>query len=172
MVRIPRQEELTPYYQSYLKYIPADSDLLSLIKEQATSTQHFISSIPKEKETYAYANGKWMLKEIIGHLCDTERILSYRALRFSRGDRTPLPGYDENTYTPNSNYHSRSLKNIAEEFSTVRQATISLLSNMDEKMLDRKGIANDTELSPRAIFFMIAAHERHHLGVIKERYLL
>src|SRR2546423_104704 len=103
MIRTPRADELTLYYQSYLKYIPADADLLSVIKEQAGITQQFLSSVPKEKESHAYAEGKWTVKEVVGHLCDTERILSCRALRFSRNDKTPLPGFDENTYTPNSN---------------------------------------------------------------------
>src|SRR3954464_12863087 len=129
MVRVPRADELTPYYQTYLKYIPADADLISLVNEQTDATQKFLSSIPADKESYAYADGKWMLKEVVGHLCDTERILSYRALRFSRADRTPLPGFDENTYTPNSNYKSRTIKNIAEELASVRRATISLFSN-------------------------------------------
>jgi hypothetical protein len=171
VITVPKKEELTPYYQSYLKYIPADSDLLALIKEQALSTQQFIASIPKEKESYAYADGKWMVKEVIGHLCDTERILSYRALCFSRNDKTPLPGFDENHYTPNSNYAARSLKNIAEEFAAVRQSTIALFANMDEAMLNRKGNANNGEYSARTMLFMLVGHERHHLGVIKERYL-
>jgi hypothetical protein len=171
MIRAPKAEELSSYYQSYLKYIPPDADLISLVNEQAAATQNFLLSIPADKESFAYTDGKWMLKEVVGHICDTERIMCYRALRFSRNDRTPLPGYDENIYTPNSNYHSRSLKNIAEEFATVRIATISLFSNMNGDMFDRKGIANDNELSVRAVLFMIAGHERHHLGVIKERYL-
>ena len=171
MVRIPKAEELTPYYQSYLKYIPADADLISLLKEQAQSTQKFLSAIPAAKESFAYADGKWMLKEVVGHLCDTERILSCRALCFSRNDKTPLPGFDENTYTPNSNYHSRSLKNIAEEFAAVRQSSIALFSNMSDEMFERKGIADNNEHSVVGMLFFIVVHERHHLGVIKEKYL-
>jgi uncharacterized damage-inducible protein DinB len=171
MISIPKAEELTPYYQSYLKYLPADADLLSLIKDQAASTQQFIASVPEEKESYAYARGKWMLKEVVGHLCDTERILSYRALRFSRNDQTPLSGFDENTYTPNSNYALRSLKNIGEEFAAVRQSSIALFSNMSEEMFDRRGMANNNSHTARHMLFFIVCHERHHLGVIKEKYL-
>jgi hypothetical protein len=171
MISVPPAQQLSTYYQSYLKYIPADADLLSLIKEQAVSTPHFLSSVPADKESFVYAPGKWMLKEVAGHICDTERILSYRALRISRGDRTPLPGYDENLYTPNSNYGKRSLQNISDELATVRQATISLFSNMDKNMYDRTGTANDSEVSVRAICFFIAGHQSHHLEVIRQRYL-
>ena len=171
MIRVPRADELNIYYQSYLKYIPADADLLSVIKEQAGISQQFLSSIPKEKESYAYAVGKWTVKEVVGHLCDTERILSCRALRFSRNDKTPLPGFDENTYTPNSNYSSRSLKNIADELAAIRQSSISLFSNMSSDMFDRVGTANNSEYTVRSMLFMIAGHERHHLQVIREKYL-
>jgi uncharacterized damage-inducible protein DinB len=172
MIRVPKAEELTPYYQSYLKYIPVDADLLSLIKEQANATQQFLASIPKEKESFAYAGGKWMLKEVVGHLCDTERILAYRALCFARNDKTPLAGFDENSYTPNSNYSSRSLKNIAEELATVRTASISLFSNMSDEMFERTGTANNNSYTARQMLFFIAGHEKHHLAVINERYLL
>jgi hypothetical protein len=171
MIRVPAASELSAYYQSYLKYIPADSDLLSLIKQQAETTQQFIASIPEQKESFAYADGKWMLKEVVGHLCDTERILSYRALCFSRNDKTPLAGFDENSYTPNSNYNSRTLKNIAEELATVRRSSIALFSNMSEDMFERKGTANHNSHSARHMLFFICGHERHHLSVIKERYL-
>jgi hypothetical protein len=171
MITVPKAEELTSYYQSYLKYIPTNSDLLLLIKEQALSTQQFIVSIPKEKENYAYAEGKWMAKEVIGHLCDTERILSSRAVCFSRNDKTPLPGFDENTYMLNSNYASRSLKNIAEEFAVVRQSSVALFANMNEDMFERKGTANNNSHTVRHMLFFILGHERHHLEVIKEKYL-
>jgi hypothetical protein len=171
MISVPPSHELSSYYQSYLKYISADADLLSLIKEQALSTQHFLATIPADKESFVYAPGKWRLKEVVGHICDAERILSYRALRISRNDKTPLAGFEENLYTPNSNYQSRSLRNIAEEFATVRQASISLFSNMSDEMFDRRGFANDSDVSVRAICFFIAGHERHHLQVIKDRYL-
>jgi hypothetical protein len=170
-MKLPKAEDLSQYYRTYLKYIPADADLLSLIKEQAATTPHFLSSVPADKESFAYAPGKWMLKEVVGHICDAERILSYRALRISRGDKTPLAGFDENMYTPNSNYSKRSLQNISDELATVRQATISLFSNMDKNMYDLTGTANNTEVSVRAICFFIVGHQSHHLEVIRQRYL-
>ncbi len=166
----PSPSDLSAYYQSYLHYIPED-DLLQVLKEQKSVIEDFVSSIPPAKETFRYAEGKWMLKEVLGHLCDTERILSYRALRIARNDKTPMSGFDENHYTPNSNYKDRSLKNIAEELLAVRAATILLFENMNEEMFDHKGIANNSEVTGRAILFFTVAHARHHMGVIKERYL-
>jgi hypothetical protein len=166
----PSPSDLSKYYQSYLHYIPED-DLLQVLKEQKKVFEDFLGSVSPDKEIFRYAEGKWMLKEVVGHLCDTERILSYRALRISRNDKTPMSGFEENEYTPNSNYKDRTLKNIAEELLAVRSATILLFENMSEEMFDRKGIANNNEVSVRAILFFIVAHARHHMGVIKERYL-
>jgi len=166
----PSPADLSKYYQSYLHYLSED-DLLQALKEQKKVFQDFLGSISPGKEIFRYAEGKWMVKEVVGHLCDTERILSYRALRISRNDKTPMSGFEENEYTPNSNYKDRTLKNITEELLAVRAATILLFENMSEEMFNRKGIANDNEVSVRAILFFIVAHARHHMGVIKERYL-
>lgn len=166
----PSPSDLSEYYKSYLHYVPED-DLLQLLKGQKTAIENFVSSVPAGKEAFRYAEGKWELKEVIGHLCDTERILSYRALRIARNDKTPMSGFDENWYTPNSNYKDRSLKNIAEELLAVRQASILLFENMSEEMFDRKGTTNNSQATVRGILFFIVAHARHHMGVIKERYL-
>ena len=172
MIGLPKVEELSVYYQSYLKYVNEGDDLLELIRKQKKETEDFLSEIPENKAATAYAPGKWLLKEVVGHVCDTERILSYRALRIARKDKTPLAGFDENTYTPASNYNSRTLKNIAAELSTVREATISLIENFSQEMLDLKGIANGAEISVRANLYMIYVHQQHHMQVIRERYLV
>lgn len=169
VVHKPSPEELSDYYKTYLKYVP-EEDLLSVLKQQQEEIENFFSAIPAHKESFPYAEGKWMLKEVAGHLCDTERILCYRALRISRNDKLPIQGFEENDYALNANYRARSLKNILEEFLTVRQATILLFQNMSEKMIDRKGRANNSEVTVRGILFFIVAHARHHMGVIKERY--
>jgi hypothetical protein len=166
----PSASDLSEYYQSYLSYVPED-DILKALKEQKTVIENLVASIPAAKETFHYAEGKWMLKEIVGHLCDTERILTYRALRIARNDKTPMSGFDENSYVPNSNYKNRTLKNISEELLAIRTATILLFENMSEEMFDRRGVANETEVTVRGILFFIVAHARHHMTVIKERYL-
>ena len=166
----PSPESLSGYYKTYLKYVPEDDLLIALIG-QKSEMEIFFKSISPEKENFQYAAGKWVLKEVAGHLCDTERILTYRALRFSRNDTHPLEGFDENEYALQSNYKSRSLNNILEELLAIRQSTIMLFQNMSEEMLDRKGTANSTEVTVRGLLFFIIAHARHHMGVIKERYL-
>ncbi|MEO8087727.1 MAG: DinB family protein [Bacteroidota bacterium] len=171
MIEVPKTSELSTYYQSYLKYVNPGDDLLHLIKNQKGEMAQFLASIPEDKATIAYAPGKWMLKEVVGHVCDTERIMSYRSLRIARKDRTPLPGFDENTYMTASNYRSRSLKNIAEELRTVREATITLIENFSPEMIDLAGIANENEISVRANLYMIFVHAQHHMAIIKERYL-
>ncbi len=166
----PSAENLYSYYKTYLKYVPED-DILAALIAQKEVTQKFLNAIPEEKASKAYAEGKWLLKEVAGHLCDTERILTYRALRFSRNDKTPLPGFEENEYTPNSNYNKRTLANIAGEFKVIRESSISLFSNLSEEMYDRRGISNNADISVRDLLFFVVAHERHHLNVIRERYL-
>jgi hypothetical protein len=170
-IAVPKAEELSNYYQGYLKYINADDDLFDLISKQRDETQEFLSSIDEDRASFAYAPGKWQLKEVVGHFCDSERIMCYRALCIARKDKTPLPGFDENLYTPASNYSKRTLKNISEELRTVREATLSLIGNFDPEMFDFKGIANENEISVRAIIYMIYVHQQHHISVIRERYL-
>jgi len=114
-IEIPKPEELSTYYQSYLKYVNPGDDLLELITKQKKETEDFLSAISEAQASSVYAPGKWQLREVVGHVCDTERIMCYRALRFSRKDETPLAGFDENTYIPGSNYSVRTLKNISEE---------------------------------------------------------
>jgi hypothetical protein len=171
MISIPKPEELSAYYQSYLKYVRPGDDLIGLIRNQKSETNAFLCGIDETRASFIYAPGKWQLKEVAGHVCDTERIMCYRALRFSRKDQTPLAGFDENTYMPASNYHSRTMKNISEELRTVRDATISLIENFSPEMIDLKGIANNNEISVRAIIYMIYVHQQHHMKVIKEKYL-
>ena len=169
-VKKPSPQVLSPYYQTYLKYVPEEDVLAALIK-QSEITQKFLASISESQSSSAYAEGKWLLKEVVGHMCDTERILTYRALRIARNDKTPLPGFEENDYTPNSNYSIRTLSNIANELKAIRESTIALFKNMSEEMYDRRGISNNAGVGVRDILFFIVAHERHHLNVIKERYL-
>ena len=170
-VAVPKATELSEYYQSYLKYVNPEDDLLDLIRKQRDETQQFLSSIDESRGGFAYAPGKWQLKEVAGHVCDTERIMCYRALCFARKDKTPLPGFEENDYTPASNYSERTLQNISAELKTVREATISLIENFSPEMIDHRGIANDVEVSVRGIIFMIYVHQQHHMRIIRERYL-
>lgn len=131
----------------------------------------FVQNLPMDKFDYRYAEGKWTIKEIIQHIIDTERILAYRALRISRNDSTPLPGFDENTYAVNTPANTRSLQDLLTELSAVRHSNLLLFKSFSEEQLLSKGIASDQPISVRAIGFMIIGHQKHHQNVFLEKYL-
>ncbi len=166
----PTIDSLSEYYKSYFDYVP-ETEMMKALIEQKELTEVYLKSIPVEKESFRYADEKWMLKEVVGHLCDTERILSYRALRFSRNDSTELSAFSENDYVPNSNHAQINLEALIAEKSAIRNSTIMLFKNMNNKMIDRTGNANKISVSVQSILFFIIAHERHHLKVIKEKYI-
>ena len=169
-IHLPNPITLSEYYKGYLKYI-TEEDLLDALTQQKDNTYRFLKSIPAEKESYRYQEGKWMLKEVVGHICDTERTLAYRALRFSRTDTTALNSFDENLYVPNSNHANLGLQLILEEKKSISDSSIHLFKNMTEEMIDRLGTASTLSVSVRALLFFIVAHERHHINVISEKYL-
>lgn len=166
----PVFEDLSDYYKSYREYLPED-DLLSALDAQTEVSVKTIASIPPHLANYSYAPGKWMAKEIVGHLSDTERILTYRALRFSRNDKTELQPFDEDMYLSNSNFRDRSLSDILNEWKSVRAAGKTFFASLNDEMADRKGLVSGNLVSARIILYFIIVHERHHLGVIKERYM-
>lgn len=131
----------------------------------------FVQNIPMDKFDYRYAEGKWTIKEIIQHIIDTERIFSYRALRISRNDKIPLPGFEENDYVNNTNAKDRNLQGLLTELSAVRHATLLLFKSFSEEQLTRIGIVSENEVSVRAIGFIIIGHQKHHQKVFEERYL-
>jgi hypothetical protein len=135
-------------------------------------TARVLRAVPSGKADFAYAPGKWTVKEVIGHMGDTERVMSYRALRFARNDSTTLAGFDENTYVPAGRFGRRTIGDLVDELEAVRVATVHLLSHLDEEALARRGFANDAEMSVRALAYIIAGHERHHLNVLRERYAI
>jgi hypothetical protein len=133
--------------------------------------QQLIGDIPLEKENYSYAPGKWTIKEVIGHITDTERIFGYRALCIARGETNPLPGYDDQVYVSNGNFNARSLYDLVHEFSVVRESNLIMFKSFDAEAKGRVGIANNNQVSVSALLFMILGHEIHHLRVIRDKYL-
>jgi uncharacterized damage-inducible protein DinB len=131
----------------------------------------FVQNIPMDKFDFRYAEGKWTIKEIIQHLIDAEHVFSYRALRISRNDKTPLPGFNENDYVDNTNANARSIQGLLTEFSALRQSTLLLFKSFSEEQLKRMGIASNADVSVRAIGFIIIGHQKHHQKVFQERYL-
>jgi uncharacterized damage-inducible protein DinB len=163
-------DEIPEYYRGYVALLNG-KDAVTHFRETLTDTLRFLEEIPEEKWNFAYAPGKWTLKEVLLHLMDGERIFAYRALRFSRNDTTPLAGFEENLYVPECGALSRSKSSVIREFETVRHATQSFFENLTPEMASRSGIANDKKISVRALGLVIAGHELHHMKVIRERYL-
>lgn len=161
------------YAEYFFPYISVLGDV-TLIEELEISLHEFIrfvQNIPMDKFDYRYAEGKWTIKEIIQHVIDTERIFAYRALRISRNDQTPLPGFDENDYVNNTQSNNRSLQDLLTELSAVRHSNIFLFKSFSNEQLERIGIASNAGISVRAIGFIIIGHQKHHQKIFEERYL-
>lgn len=159
-----------PYYSAYIEAAGVD-DLLEALEISLHEFIHFVREVPLGKHDYRYEPGKWTLKDIIQHLIDSERIFAYRALRIGRGDRTPLPGFDEDAFAAASRANERSLQSLLEELSLVRHATLQLFKSFSEEELRLMGIASEREIMCGAIGFVIIGHMRHHQLIFQERYL-
>ena len=168
-IQRPKADEHAPYYGKYIAQVP-EGDLVSLLREQLMDTVSLLRGA-QDRADFAYAPGKWTLKESIGHLGDVERVMAYRALRVSRGDRTNLPGFDENAYVANASFSRRTLDDLLEELQVIRASTIHLARHLSPEELARRGTANGNEVTARALFYIIAGHERHHVQLFRDKYL-
>jgi uncharacterized damage-inducible protein DinB len=166
----PESGEYSSYNARYIDKVQS-GDLFAVMQATHRETQTLIGSLSDEQLQYRYAEGKWTIKDIVGHLIDAERIFAYRALRFARKDATELAGFEENDYVPTSNANDRSIHDLLAEFTVVRAATLSLLKSFTDEMLVRSGMVNGNAISVRALAYIIGGHEIHHLAVIKERYI-
>jgi hypothetical protein len=166
----PTQEEYAPYYAGYINRIGQGEDVLATLSEQLESTAELFRGVEESRGGFRYAAGKWSIKEVIGHLTDTERIMSDRALRIARGDATPLPGFDENAYVPASEADARTMDDLVTEWSDVRRATLALFRGLPPAAWGRRGVANGSTVSVRALAYIVAGHERHHLETLRNRY--
>jgi len=170
----PNQVQPNEYASFYANYIAQVSDEYSLVEELEISLHRFIrfvQDIPMDKFDYRYAEGKWTIKDIIQHIIDAERVFAYRALCFSRNDKTELPGFEEDDYVMEANGTKRSIMELLTELSAVRHSTILLFKSFSEEQLLRIGIACDNPMSVRAIGFVMIGHQNHHQKVFEERYL-
>lgn len=166
----PAADEYAPYYDRYIVRVP-EGDLCEMLQAQVGETLTLIRSIPETRGTYRYAPDKWSIKDVLGHVIDTERIMSYRALRVGRGDATPLPGFEQNDYVPTGNFDRRTLDDLCQELAAVRAATVHLFRHFDPAALARRGTASGHPVTTRALGYIIAGHERHHLAILREHYL-
>lgn len=164
----PQPSQYPAWAQRYIGLV--DGDVINILKAQAQSFPDFVNQ-HSEKADYAYANGKWTLKQLVGHMADTERILSYRLLCIARGDEQQLPGFDEDAYVSKANFATRSIFAMAKEFSYSRKANLLLIQSLSDGELDRMGTANNQSICARALVYVLAGHVIHHQNIIKERYL-
>lgn len=162
--------EYHSYYQLYLDKV-GNFDLLEGLRQNGKLTAQFLESIPEETYDYAYAKDKWTIKEVVQHIIDTERIFTYRALSFARHDTTALPGYDQDQYAETCQANRRTKKSLIDEYKALRQASLVLYESFTDEMLLQIGNASHSDVSVRAIGFILIGHENHHAQIIKERYL-
>ena len=165
----PQAEEFPLFYKGYVDTV--SENVLTELEQQMESFSALLRSIPAEKASFAYAEGKWTIKELAGHVMDTERIMAYRALRIARNDTTPLPGFDENDYVANAHFADRSLESLVDEFAALRKANMYLIRSLNAIEIDRSGISNEKSISVRALIFIMAGHVNHHVAILKQRYL-
>ncbi|ETZ19384.1 DinB family protein [Pedobacter sp. V48] len=164
----PQTHEYPAWAETYIKLV--GEDVVELLEKQAIEFPDFINSLI-EKADYAYAPGKWTIKELIGHIIDTERVFVYRLMCFARGEQHALPGFEEDDYVANAHFSDRSLLSLSEEFAHLRKSNLYLIKSFTEKELNRSGTASERQITVRAILFVMAGHIMHHVGIIKERYL-
>ena len=166
----PDATEYAPFYAGYVARVP-DGDIVPQLARQVDDTAALVRGLSDAQGGFRYADGKWSVKEVIGHLADTERVMAYRALRAARGDATPLPPFDENLFVANARFDARTLPDLVAELRAVRAATIAFLSRLTSDEGARRGVASGHEVSARALAWIIAGHELHHAAVLRERYL-
>lgn len=167
----PTSNEYNPYFQSYINLVP-EGDFSDLLDKNTVDALRFFEDIEPEKHNYRYAEGKWTIKDILMHLIDTERVMSYRALVAARGDsNSPLPYMDEDAYAQNVNTFDRDMDSLIDEFAVVRSATGYLFEYLTDEQSQRIGNAHAHPITPRALYYIIIGHVQHHINVIQERYL-
>ena len=165
----PQPGEYSPYYNRYISLVQGE-DILNALDQQRRETMTLLCGRDEEDGDFRYAPGKWSAKEVLGHVCDTERVFAYRAMRIARADPTPLEGFEQDDYVRNGPFAQRPLADLIEDFIAVRRATLSLLRNLDEAAWMRRGVANKSEVTVRALAYIVAGHELHHRGILEEKY--
>lgn len=170
MLTRPQAGEYAEHFAKYIDKVP-EGDLIEQLKAQPALAIEEWDSLTQEQGNYRYAEGKWSLKEVLGHISDTERVMSYRLLRVSRGDTTPLPGFNEELFVSRSTFGQQTVSALLHDFFVVRESTLSLIRQLDDEAWLRQGTASGITISARALAYVIAGHAHHHLSMIRERYL-
>jgi hypothetical protein len=166
----PASSEYASYYERYTSLVP-EGDIVSILEQQLEATLQLLRSIDESRAGFRYAPDKWSIKQLLGHVIDSERVFTYRALRFARNDKNPLSGFDQDDFIKGGNFDEQNFTDLIDEFEHVRKSTIHLFKPLSNEAWLRTGTANDDEVSVRALAFIIAGHLVHHVGVLKSRYL-
>jgi hypothetical protein len=165
----PGTSEYAPFYETYVSKVP-EAEVLPVLEAQGEQVRRIAAAVPADRERHRYAPGKWSVREVFGHLIDSERLFGFRALCIARGDTTPLPGFDQETYMAGAGYDEVPLAELASELAAVRETNLLFLRRLSEAAWSRVGTANGTPVSARALGYVMAGHLRHHLAILRERY--
>ncbi|MEP7116815.1 MAG: DinB family protein [Acidobacteriota bacterium] len=165
----PQPGDYAPHYQKYLDAAGTAGNAHEVLAQQG-DVLAFMKTWPEDRAGHRYAEGKWTVGQVLGHMADTERVFAYRLLRIARGDATPLAGFDENTYQLQAGFEGRTVAGLVSELRAVRQASVALIRSLDGAALDRAGTASDNRVTARALVWLIAGHFAHHTAILKERY--
>lgn len=166
----PQETEYATYYGKYISLVP-DGDIVGTLTKQLGQTLALWRAIPADKAEHRYAPGKWSTKEMLGHVIDTERIMAYRALRIARGDKTALPGFEQDDFVAGTDWSGRTVAGLADEFEAVRKSNLQLFRSLNEAAWKQIGTASDNPISARALAYIIAGHELYHQEILRDRYL-
>lgn len=166
----PLANEYAAFYKGYIDQVP-NEDIMAFLHTQKEKFVDFLKSLEGKDLSYRYAEGKWSVAEVVGHVLDTERVMAYRILRFSRNDKTPIPGFEQDDYVKNAHFNARSLASLVEEFESMRDSNLQLIKPLTEEQSMRTGEANGLILSVRALVYIIAGHLEHHWSLLRSKYL-
>jgi len=166
----PQTGEYNSYYGRYID-LATEDDIVAALDAQSRETAAVLGGLSEAQAAHRYEPDKWSVKQLVGHVIDAERIFAFRALAFARGETTPLPGFDQDPYVANAASDDRSIADLAEEFATVRKANVMMFRALSEEAWQRRGVASDNPISVRALAYILLGHERHHLRILRERYL-
>ena len=169
MPRRPEPDEYAPYFQRYLDNVP-EEDILAALKAQSDETSGRLRRIDDERSNFRYAQGKWTIKQVVGHMGDTERILAYRALSIARGETNPLPSFDEDSYVRGADFDSWPFADLVDSLAIIRRANVLMFSHLPDEAWSRRGVSGNSPSTPLGLAYAILGHERHHLRVLREKY--
>ena len=169
MIQRPQPNEYPAFAETYVAMIAAGADVLQILADSALASHNLFSQLDEQQAAHAYAEDKWTVKQVLGHLIDTERVFAFRAFCFSR-ELTTLPGFDQDVYVNNSDYSARTIQSLADEFKATRQSNLYMFNTLTDAQLSNTGIASGNPVTVRALVYMAAGHELHHIKILNERY--